>query len=166
VTLEAALTELAPRVLRYCVGYMGDRGLGEEIAQESLSALVRAWHTSGMPRNPDAFVFAIAKRRARRTLFRRSLLFPLERLWNHRQHGLDPEEAAIEKEQRTRLLSAIRRLPRAEREAVLLVVGDGQKVHEAAAMSGVSVSAMKMRLSRARRRLLLWMPTNEHNHER
>lgn len=166
VTLEAALSELAPRVLRYCVGYMGDRGLGEEIAQESLSALVKACHTSGMPRNPDAFVFVIAKRRARRTLFRRSLLLPLERLWNHRQPGLDPEQTAIEKDQRTRLLFAIRRLPRAEREAVLLVVGDGQKVHEAAAMSGVSVSAMKMRLSRARQRLLLLMDaTNESNRE-
>ena len=77
---------------------MGDRGLGEEIAQESLAALVKAWHTSGMPRNPDAFVFAIAKRRARRALFRRSLLLPLEGLWNPREHGMDPEQAAIEKD--------------------------------------------------------------------
>jgi DNA-directed RNA polymerase specialized sigma24 family protein len=44
-----------------------------------------------------------------------------------------------------------------EREAVLLVIADGQKVHEAAAMSGVSVSAMKMRLSRARSRLIQLM---------
>ena len=41
------------------------------------------------------------------------------------------------------------------------MVGDGQKVHEAAAMSGVSVSAMKMRLARARRRLLLLMDGND-----
>ena len=161
MTLEAALSELAPRVLRYCVGYMGDRDLGEEIAQESLAALVKAWNTSGTPRNPDAFVFAIARRRARRALFRRSLLLPLERLWNHLGHEVDPEQAAIEKDRRTRLLSAIRRLPRAEREAVLLVAGDGRKVHEAAAMSGTSVSAMKMRLSRARRRLLLMMDGND-----
>jgi RNA polymerase sigma-70 factor (ECF subfamily) len=142
---------------------MGDRGLGEEIAQESLAALVKTWNTSGMPRNPDAFVFAIAKRRARRLLFRRSLLLPLEHLWNLRGPGMDPEQAAIETDRRTRLLAAIRRLPRAEREAVLLVVGDGQKVHDAAAMSGVSVSAMKMRLSRARGRLALLM---DGNHER
>ena len=42
VTLETAVGELAPRVLRYCVGYVGDRSLGEEIAQESLAALVKA----------------------------------------------------------------------------------------------------------------------------
>jgi DNA-directed RNA polymerase specialized sigma24 family protein len=41
------------------------------------------------------------------------------------------------------------------------MVGDGRKVHEAAAMSGISVSAMKMRLSRARRRLLVLMDGND-----
>ena len=161
VTLEAALSELAPRVLRYCVGYMGDRSLGEEVAQESLAVLVKEWRTSGPPRNPDAFVFTVAKRRSRRLLFQRRLLLPVEYLLNHRQPGPDPERTTIEKDERARLLSAIRRLPRAEREAVLLVIGDGQKLHEAAHMSGVSLSAMKMRLSRARQRLLLLV--NNHN---
>ena len=161
VTLEAALSDLAPRVLRYCVGYMGDRSLGEEVAQESLTVLVKAWRTTGPPTNPDAFVFTVAKRRARRILFQRSLLLPLEYLTNHRQQGLDPERQTIERDERTRLLSAIRRLPRTEREAVLLVIGDGQKLHEAAERSGVSLSAMKMRLSRARQRLLQLV--NDHN---
>ena len=155
MTLEVVLGDLAPRVLRYCVGYLGDRSLGEEVAQESLAALVKAWNTAGPPRNPDAFVFAIAKRRARRASFRRRLLLPVELLTNHRQRGPDPEQAAIEKDRRARLLTAIRQLPRAEREAVLLVIGDGQKIHEAAALSGVSVSAMKMRLLRARQRLVV-----------
>lgn len=153
--LEAVLRDLAPRVLRYCTGYVGDLSLGEEIAQESLAALVQTWRASGSPRNPDAFVFAIAKRRARRALFRRRLLLPLEHLLNHRHPGADPEQAAVVNDQRTRLMSAIRRLPRVEREAVLLVIGDGQKINEAADCTGVSVSAMKMRLLRARRRLLL-----------
>ena len=161
VSLESALSELAPRVLRYCVGYMGDRSLGEEAAQESLAALVRAWRTSGPPRNPDAFVFTVARRRVRRVLFQRSLLLPMEYLLNHRQQGLDPERNAIQKDQRTRLRSAIRRLPRTEREAILLVIGDGQKLHEAAGLAGVSLSAMKMRLSRARQRLLMLM--SDHN---
>jgi RNA polymerase sigma factor (sigma-70 family) len=161
VTLEAALSELAPRVLRYCIGFTGDRSLGEEVAQESLAVLVKAWRTSGPPRNPDAFVFTVAKRRSRRLLVQRRLLVPVEYLLNHKQPGPDPERTTIDNDQRTRLLAAIRRLPRAEREAVLLVIGDGQKLHEAAHMSGVSLSAMKMRLSRARQRLLLLV--NDHN---
>lgn len=154
VTLEAALGELAPRVLRYCVGYTGDRSLGEEVAQESLAALVLAWRTSGPPRNPDAFVFTVAKRRARRALFQRRLMLPIEHLLNRRQFGPSPERTVIENDQRARLLSAIRRLPRAEREAVLLVIGDGRRLQEAAEMSGVSLSAMKMRVLRAKQRLL------------
>jgi RNA polymerase sigma-70 factor (ECF subfamily) len=155
VDLEAALRDLAPRVIRYCTGHMGDPSLGEEIAQESLAALAKSWLTSGSPTNPDAFVFAIAKRRVRRALFRRSLLLPLEHLLNHRHPGPDPERAAIANDQRTRLRSAIRRLPHAEREALLLVISGGQTVHEAAVATGISNSAMKMRLMRARQRLLV-----------
>jgi DNA-directed RNA polymerase specialized sigma24 family protein len=76
VTLEAALRDVAPRLLRYCVGSMGDRSLGEEVAQDCLTALVRIWRTSGAPRNIDAFVFTVAKRRSRRVRFQRALLSP------------------------------------------------------------------------------------------
>lgn len=157
--MEVALSELAPRVLRYCIGYLGDRSLGEEVAQESLAALVITWRRWGPPRHLDAFVFAVAKRRARRVLYRRRLLLPVERLLDHHQQGPNPEQAAIEQDRRARLLAAIRQLPRAEREAVLLVVGDERKVRDAAAISGVSVSAMKMRLLRARQRLRMLMGT-------
>jgi RNA polymerase sigma-70 factor, ECF subfamily len=164
VTLEAALRELTPRVLRYCIGFMGDRSLGEEVAQESLAVLVRQWRTSGPPRNIDAFVFTVAKRRSQRVLFQRRLLLPVEYLLNHRQPGPDPERTVIERDQRARLLSAIRRLPPAEREAVMLVIGDGQTLHNAANLCGVSLSAMKMRLSRARQRLLELV--NDHHEPR
>jgi len=89
-------------------------------------------------------VFAIAKRRVKRALFRRGLLLPLDSLLNHRHQGPDPERAAIANDQRTRLRSAIRRLPHAEREALLLVIGGGQTINEAAVVSGISNSAMKM----------------------
>jgi RNA polymerase sigma factor (sigma-70 family) len=74
-----------------------------------------------------------------------------------RHQGSDPEQAAMEAAQRKRLLHAIRRLPPAKREALLLVAGDGRKMHEAAAISRISVSALKMHLFRARRRLALMM---------
>jgi len=42
VDLEATLRDIAPRLLRYCAGSLRDASLGEEIAQESLAALVKA----------------------------------------------------------------------------------------------------------------------------
>lgn len=160
--MEAVLQDLAPRVLRYCVGYTGDRSLGEDVAQEALTALVRAWRISGPPHNPDAFVFVVAKRRARYAVLRRRLLLPIHVLLGRHDAGRDPESAAIENDKRTRLLSAISRLPRAEREAVLLVVVEGQKLGEAATTLGISLSAVKMRYSRGRQRLLMLM-NNHHD---
>jgi RNA polymerase sigma factor (sigma-70 family) len=163
VTLEAVLLELTPRVLRFCVGYTGDRSLGEDVAQESLAALVRAWRTSGPPDSPDAFVFVVAKRKARRAMLQRRLLLPIDVLFGHRQGGHDPESATIENDKRARMLAAIRRLPRGEREAVLVVIGDGRTLQEAAHTLGISLSAMKMRYSRGRQRLLMLL---NNNHDR
>lgn len=153
VTLEAELLRLAPQVLRYCVGYTGDRALGEEVAQESLTALVKAWKRDGQPDHPDAFVFAVAKRNARRAVLRRRLFVSLDVVLGHRQNGHDPERLAIEHDRRERVLAAIGRLPPAEREAVLLVASDGPTLHEAATTLGISLSAMKMRYSRGIQRL-------------
>ena len=161
VTLEAVLLQLAPRVLRYCVGYTADRTLGEDVAQDTLTALVKTWRTSGPPANPDAFVFVVAKRKARRAVLQRRLLLPIDALLGHRHRGHDPESAAIEDDKRTRMLAAIRRLPRAEREAILLVAGAGQTLQEAARSLGISLSAMKMRHSRGKQRLLT-LVNNHH----
>lgn len=38
--LEAEIEALAPRLLRYCLGRLGDRALAEEVSQEALTALV------------------------------------------------------------------------------------------------------------------------------
>jgi DNA-directed RNA polymerase specialized sigma24 family protein len=60
VDLNRTLSELAPRVLRYLVARLGDASLGEEIAQESLTALVRCCRNGGAPESAEAFVFAVA----------------------------------------------------------------------------------------------------------
>ena len=63
VDLERTIGELAPRVLRYTNARLGDPALAEDVAQESLAALVRACR-NGAPRFGEAFVFAIARSRA------------------------------------------------------------------------------------------------------
>ena len=44
VNLERTVGELAPRVLRYASARLGDPALAEDIAQESLAALLEAQH--------------------------------------------------------------------------------------------------------------------------
>jgi len=71
VDLERVLRDLAPRLYRYAIGRIGDAALAEDVAQECLTALVQRWQRHGPPESAEAFVFAIARRRAFRAAVRR-----------------------------------------------------------------------------------------------
>jgi len=153
VDLDSVLRDLAPRVLRYCRGFTGDACLAEEVAHESLAALVEHWRRRGPPDSVHAYVFAIARRRAARAVTRQRLLAPLEYLLDHRDQAPTPEAQVIERDERDRTLAAVRRLSRREREALLLVAVADLDGAAAARTLGISESALKMRVSRARRHL-------------
>jgi RNA polymerase sigma-70 factor (ECF subfamily) len=64
-----------------------------------------------------------------------------------------------------RVLAAVRKLPRAEREAVALCLWSGVSYPDAAAVLGVTEVAVRSRVSRARARLAqLLGPTDEEDH--
>lgn len=155
--LETAVTELAPRLLRYCLGRTGSMEAAEEAAQEALAALVRRWRLHGAPDSPEAFAFTVARRRAARAALRRRLLRPLAALL---EDGREPEADGPGLEERTVARAelaltrrALRRLPARDREALLLAAAGELAGAEAARVLGISPSAYKMRLHRARRRL-------------
>ena len=153
VDLEGTIAELAPRVLRYANARLGDSALAEDVAQESLAALVRAWRNGGVPDSAEAFVFAIARRRAGRAAWRRKLAAPLELAFGARAETPSPEARAIAQDELVRVRSALARLSARDREAMLLVAVGGLSMAEAAEALGLSMSAVKMRVSRARTRL-------------
>ena len=153
VDLGGTIAELAPRVLRYATARLGDPALAEDVAQESLAALVRACRNGGAPESPEAFVFAIARRRAGRAAWRRQFWAPLELAFGARSAGPSPEARAIANDEAAQLRKALARLSSRDREAILLVAVGGLSMADAAAALGLSISAVKMRLSRARARL-------------
>jgi len=57
--LDSTVTLLAPKVLRYALARAGNPSIAEDVAQESLVALVRHWRQTGPPESAEAFVFAI-----------------------------------------------------------------------------------------------------------
>jgi RNA polymerase sigma factor (sigma-70 family) len=152
--LETAVRELAPQLLRYSLGRTGDASLAEEVAQDALAALVQRWRRSGAPDCPAAFAFAVAKRRAGRLMLQRRLLEPLTALLEGRSPLPDPERSATLRTELGRTLAALRRLPGRDREALLLVGAGDLGPTEGARVLGISVSALKMRVHRARQRLL------------
>jgi RNA polymerase sigma factor (sigma-70 family) len=52
------------RVIAGLARIVGDVGLAEELAQDALVAALEQWPSSGVPRNPGAWLMAIGKRRA------------------------------------------------------------------------------------------------------
>jgi RNA polymerase sigma-70 factor (ECF subfamily) len=151
--LDDTVRDLAPRLLRYCLGQTGDAALAEEAAQEALTALVQRWRRQGPPECPEAFAFAIARRRAFRLSLKRRLLEPLQVLFDRHTPEPGPEERAVLRADHRRLLAALRRLAPGDREALLLVGVEGMELARGAEVLGVSLSAIKMRVHRARKRL-------------
>lgn len=152
--LDAVAAALAPRLLAYLTARTGCRSMAEDVAQDALVALIQCWRRTGPPDSPDAFVFAIARRRAGRALARRALLAPIDTLlsWHHTGTAID---AAMEHRQNLdAALREIQRLSRRDREVLLLSAAGELSAADIAAVVGATPAAVKMRLSRARRRLL------------
>jgi RNA polymerase sigma factor (sigma-70 family) len=153
VDLDTAVRELAPKLLGYCRLETGDPSLAEEIAQDTLMALVHRWQEHGPPDSPGAFVFAIARRKAVRAMVRRRLWRPIEEALGSSDGGPSPEQAAVASGERARVLRALSKLRRFDRQVLLMVTVGELGMEEAARALGVSLSAAKMRAMRARQRL-------------
>ena len=153
VDLEGTIAELAPRVLRYAIARVGDAGLAEEVAQDSLAALVRRCRNGSAPDSPEAFVFAIARRRSGRAIWRRRFWLPIEHAFSAHDTTPTPEARAIARAEVQRVRNALGRLSNRDREAILLVAAGEMSMADAASALGLSVPAVKMRVSRARARL-------------
>jgi RNA polymerase sigma-70 factor (ECF subfamily) len=153
VELDATVRELAPKVLGYCILETGDAALAEEISQDTLTALVQRWRRYGPPDSPAAFVFAIARRRSARAVFRRRVWLPLESALAVFDHRANPEQRAIRLGERHLMVQALARLGRADRQVLLLLAVGDVGLEEAAGVLGISLSAVKMRALRARKRL-------------
>jgi RNA polymerase sigma-70 factor, ECF subfamily len=163
VDLENMIRELAPGLLRYCLARTRDRSLAEEIAQESLAALIKRWNNRCMPESAQAFLFAIARRRAARVMLRRRFWLPLQSLERRRDDSPNPEEAVLRRSGYTKLVRALDHLPPRDREALLMVAVGDLSTSEAAQVLNISESALKMRMLRARQRLYALMEDGNEN---
>jgi RNA polymerase sigma-70 factor (ECF subfamily) len=164
--LETVVRELAPQLLRYALGRTGDPTLAEEVAQDALAALVQRWRRHGPPECAAAFAFAIARRRAFRLTFQRRLLAPLHALFDGPSPSPGPEQRAVARTDLDRTLAALRRLSGKDREALLLVAAGELALSEGAGVLGISLSALKMRVHRARQRLVRILEEGDGTAER
>jgi RNA polymerase sigma-70 factor (ECF subfamily) len=98
-------------------------------------------------------VFAIARRRVVRAVVRRRLLLPIELVLGRRNGSPSPEDVACDRSRLRQAIAALSQLSTRDREAVLLTLAGDLTMEGAAQVLGVTPSAVKMRVLRARQRL-------------
>lgn len=149
-----------PRLVGLLVLRTGDRAIAEELAQDTLVELCRAWPDV---RDPQAWVTTVALRRAaswwrRKGAERRAL----------RRHGPGEQVSHPEPvETRMAVIDAVARLPRRQQEVLLLRFYAGFDVAETAAAlrcaQGTVTSLTHRALQRLEERNVHLDPTGVHD---
>ncbi|MDQ3822740.1 MAG: sigma-70 family RNA polymerase sigma factor [Actinomycetota bacterium] len=147
---EAVFRAHHAQIRRFLLRLTGDPAEAEDLAQQvfvdAAAAMSRA---ETQPRSVPAWLYAVAERRFADAVRRRScerriadLLAPTEAIEPDDRYGLGVADA---------LRRAIARLPRDQRQVVVLKVFGGRSFAEIAARTGATPAACKMRHCRALR---------------
>lgn len=139
------------RVLAYATRHVGHDAAQEVVVETFLVAWRRL---SDVPGQALPWLLVVARNTVanqKRSGYRRAAL--QDELTRLQEIAASAPAADVTVEQRAEVLAALAQMSAKEREALLLVQWDGLSVPEAAIAAGCSISAMHVRLFRARRRL-------------
>jgi len=134
------------RLLRFAVGLEGRIDDGEDLAQETMARLLERWPRIAALDRPDAYAYRTVLNLHRNR--RRHLAIRM------RHAATGPSDEAIDEPHKlTEVLDALRRLPVAQRRALLMVAWLGFSSDEAAPLLGVRPSSVRSQATRARQSL-------------
>jgi RNA polymerase sigma-70 factor, ECF subfamily len=149
---EQLVTELRPKLHRYCARMTGSVIDGEDVLQEALVKAVNARPKAGEIAQPERWLFRIAHNAALDFLRRRTRA-------EVRQSSEDPDMMADPNEMRpdpellTTSLRTFMRLPPVQRSSVILMDVLGYPLSEIGAIMDAGLPAVKSALHRGRTRL-------------
>lgn len=161
-----ALTDLYARyestLSRYLYQVTTDRGLAEEVLQDTLVAVWKgAAHFEGRS-TVQTWLIGIARRQAHNCLRRRSLPWAdASELEIVPAPGPDPEDLALANAEKAELAILLKRLAPVHREALVLTFIDGLSYQEIATVLGIPQGTVKSRLSNAKRALRALLQASE-----
>lgn len=147
-------------IYRYALHFFRDPTRAEDVAQDTFLRAYRFLHTYDPARRFATWLYAIA----------RNLCIDRQREEARRQHvdvegvaprqliaarpSLDPLELLEGREDRERLLGAIRQLPEKYRTPVILCYAEGLPYQEISDILGISLNNTKIRIHRAKKMIL------------
>jgi RNA polymerase sigma-70 factor (ECF subfamily) len=161
---RALVDKYGPSIFNLAYRMTGSAPDAEDLAQE---ALLQAYARLGDFRVGSRFhpwLYTIALNLCRNHLRRKALVrwLPLQSQTPEDRppdiepvdHGLDPEQALLDKEGDLRLQRALQALPAKYREVFLLRQAQGLSYEEIAQVAGLPLGTVEVRLFRARKKLL------------
>lgn len=147
---------ISPRLLGYLAGLLGDRAAAEDALQQTFIRLHEARSSYVQGADPAPWIFTIGHRLALDELRRRKrarvrLAGAEERLPEPRADLDGSKEGSVDvPDERIEVtLALVQQLPLAQRAAIMLTKVEGRSLAEAAAITGTTVSAIKLRAHRA-----------------
>ena len=157
--IDSLLRQFRPMVLRYCRARLGrisgHHHAADDVAQEVCIALV-----SALPRYQDmgrpfaSFVYGIASHKVADAMrSAANLAIPTEDLPDEADDRPGPEETAVAYLEAERVRALLRRLPRQQRELLVLRVLAGLSAQEVGNELGMSAGAVRVAQHRALARL-------------
>jgi RNA polymerase sigma-70 factor (ECF subfamily) len=147
VDFHALYQRHARDVLRFALYLCGDASHAEDIAAE---AFARAWTASDAIRTATvkAYLFAIVRNLVRERARSERPRAELDEAIVDPRPG--PPVSADGRIELGAVLAALQRMPEADRAALLMRAQDGMSHEEIAAVLGLSVAAVRVRIHRAR----------------
>ncbi len=155
---RAALEHLYSRyerpLLRFLSSLSRERGLAEEILQDTFVAVWRSAASYAGRASVRVWLFGVARRQAHDALRRRRLVeVELDEGDGVADGAPTLEGEVLANERRADLAAAIGRLPPSQRETLALIFVEGLSYRDAAQVLGIPEGTVKSRLSHARRAL-------------
>lgn len=134
------------RLVRACLLLTGSVAEGEDLAQEAMARVLERWDRVSMMDDPEGYLYRTALNLHRNALKRLAMATRL-------RASEEPAEDSDRLDRRLDLRRAIRSLPRAQREALVLVEWLGYSAEEAGPLLGIEAASVRGRLHRARESL-------------
>ncbi len=143
------------RIVGFTTRMLGSASMGEEAAQDVFLKLYKAGPRYQPSAKLSTYLYRIATRHCLNLRDRHSFKKTRSGLETDRERSsaVAPDDATRRRELRDALRTALSELPEKQRAALLLVHYEGQSYKEAASTLGVSESALKSLIHRARGQL-------------
>jgi RNA polymerase sigma factor (sigma-70 family) len=147
---ERIVADYGPLISRIAMSYEADPSLREDLTQQIFLAVWQALPSFRADSSLKTFIARVAQNRSISFVTKQVRQPPVAELPEKLEaDDLNPEEEAIEANERHALIEATRRLPPPQREVIILVL-EGFDYSEIAEMLDIAPNALALRLSRAK----------------